>query len=112
MKVYGTKVIPPVAEKRVTECTHAVCDMCGVAKTSEAPTSYSGECNWAKKAYEVMNTTVVMVQGDCYPEGGNECMIQAQVCPECFDTKLLPFIRSFQNTVDNEMFPTKEQYDF
>lgn len=104
MKIYAERITPPVAEKRVIECTHAVCDICGEAKTSGEPIEHSGECNWATKPYDIHETTVTMTVGRSYEDGDSKCLISAHVCPECFDEQLLPFIRSFrkqENTGSN-----------
>lgn len=65
------------------------CDLCGaVAKSG----------NWESSTYEVaeveVEVTVHQKDGVSYPEGGNGTEYTADICPDCFKNKLIPWLES------------------
>lgn len=86
MKIYKTIEVP--ATKRQV-CIKRKCDLCGLESTKE---------DWSEGSYEINDTeikiSIVQKNGVCYPEGsfGTECEID--LCPGCFEDKLIPWLKS------------------
>lgn len=61
------------------------CDIC--KKT------YSGE-HWEKaSSYDVLETEVKLRTGSSYPEGGSGEETYFDICPTCFEEKLIPALK-------------------
>ena len=72
-----------------TNLVETTCDLCGaVAKQG----------NWESSVYEVneveVEVTVRRKDGVSYPEGGWGTALEVDICPKCFNDKLVPFLRS------------------
>ena len=84
MKIYKTKTI--TEEKIIFD--KLVCDICK---------RESNHRSWAS-GFDVDETEVkVSIKhrtGESYPEGGWGDKIEVDICPECFDNKLIPWLRS------------------
>jgi len=86
MKKYETRVIP----ERTEQCiTGTVCDLCGAK---------SFGVNWDQGYYKT-NETEVSVHikhetGISYPEGGSGTNYEIDMCPKCFQDKLIPWVKS------------------
>jgi hypothetical protein len=81
MKKY-TKIEVPA---RITsKHTSTVCDLCG-DETADS---------WRKGAFDAGETTVEVVAGTRYPEGGSGTKIEYDICPKCFMDKLIPWLES------------------
>jgi hypothetical protein len=78
MKHYKEIEIPARIEERLDKIT---CDVCGAVIRKKHPTS-------AEKA-EIIRTT-----GYNSPEGGSGTEISVDICCECFDTKIIPWLKS------------------
>src|SRR5512135_783535 len=109
MKVFENKVIPAVAEKEVSLCTHAVCDICGKTKTLKEPSNCSGICDWAENFYAILETEIRLTKGTRSYKSYESVTLAAHVCPGCFENRLLPFIKIFKNEQDRVLFPTIEE---
>lgn len=72
------------------EIIRVTCDICN----KEAPCPDDNECRWSGKGYEVDKIIVKRECGESYPEGGHLEIEEFDICPECFETKLLPFMIS------------------
>ena len=85
MRKYET-VKEVVEKERVVERT---CDLCG-AKAKPL--------GWECGCYEVQDADVEVTihrkKGEAYPEGGYGTTIIVDICPKCFDDKLIPFLRA------------------
>lgn len=68
------------------------CDLCGKAAPSLG-TVYP----WEEGRFDVTDTVVQvrLKSGKQYPEGGSGPLWAVDVCPECFQEKLLPWAASF-----------------
>lgn len=82
-----------VKKKRVVEdefCEELRCDLCG-AKAKR-------QNSWGDGWYDVNETevsvTVKQREGESYPEGGSGTEYEVDICPECFRTKLVPWLIS------------------
>lgn len=74
MKTVSVAAHEKQVEDRVT------CDLCG-AEIRE-------------KLYSAEEVTVCHRTGDSYPEGGSGTEVDVDMCGPCFDTKLVPWLRS------------------
>lgn len=70
-------------EDTITEST--TCDIC--KKT------YKGE-NWERGSYSVLETEVRFKTGSSYPEGGMGEETKFDICPMCFEHKLIPALKA------------------
>lgn len=81
-------------EKEVTrkhKVTSAIiCDLC----RKKNPLIGYDEDNWNEELYEIAKTTVSIEIGTSYPEGGSSTIRRMDICPECFETKLIPWLQS------------------
>ena len=66
-----------------------LCDMCGVKQ---------GWRDWSSSYYQIDETKVsIKIEhgiGTSYPEGGSCTTQEWDICPSCFETKLIPFLKS------------------
>lgn len=72
------------------ETDYVECELCK-SRTSD-------ESNWGGEAYRVNEVRVRLRGGTSFPEGGTITETIVDLCPECFETKLLPWIRSHGGT--------------
>jgi hypothetical protein len=63
------------------------CDSCGLVSTQ-----YGHE--WSKDTYEVLEVEVKFRKGSRYPEGDFTKTYCPDICPVCFEEKLIPFLKS------------------
>lgn len=86
MKVYEEQVVPATTKK---VCVRRKCDLCGVESKSS---------DWAGAWYEVNETDVrVTVKhrvGSQFPEGSSGEEYEVDICPECFQKRLIPWLKS------------------
>jgi len=98
MKHYEDRVIPERIEKRTT---HLTCDLCGVK---------SKGYDWVCGSYEVkeveLSVTIKHRTGESYPSGGSGSTFEIDMCPKCFQEKLIPWIQSQGGNV------REEEWDF
>ncbi len=88
MKHYKEVVIPERTEKRQDFTS---CDLCNERITDR-------DRNWS-----VNRVTIEKVAGDVYPEGGHTENTKFDLCCDCFDNKLAPFL--------NELGAKASEYD-
>ncbi|MEN6620099.1 MAG: hypothetical protein ABFD50_00910 [Smithella sp.] len=86
MKQFKTIVIPEhTSEKLVTR----TCDLCGLESKSS---------DWDAGVYEVEETEVKLSvrqkNGKSYPDGGWGTQYEIDLCPVCFTSKLVPWLKS------------------
>ena len=60
------------------------CDLCG---------RRSGEYRWKTSSLEQVETKVHIQYGSWFAEGGYGEEYEADLCPECFDEKLIPWLK-------------------
>ena len=71
--------------EKYTRCVAVVCDMCG----RENPGS-----DWSTEDRSVRETEIRYKTGaDLYPESGSGEELRVDLCPECFEQKLIPWLR-------------------
>lgn len=62
------------------------CDICGFKAKDEN--------NWAKEAWEREETTILLEEGFYYPDGNYGEKLSVDICPNCFKTKLVPWLEA------------------
>jgi hypothetical protein len=97
MKTYQ-KQIKPAQEHEVL--VQVKCDLCG--KTSAGNWS----ADWKENSYDATETEVRMRTGSNYHEGGNGDEITIDICPDCFTTKLIPWVKAHGGE------PTKKEWEW
>lgn len=88
MKTYKTITEP---QRQVKVEDKIVCDLCG--KQGE-----DGH-DWKRGLYDVAETTVQLRNGTRFPEGADITEYDLDICPECFEDKLIPWFKSQGGTV-------------
>jgi len=81
MKVYEKKIA--TTEREVFQ--GILCDICG---------SETVRGTWAFDPYSIDEVTIKHRCGSNFPEGGMGQEIEVDLCPECFDDKLVPWLRN------------------
>ena len=85
MKVYENVKIPSRVEKKLVS---RKCDLCGKI----------GADSWGGGCYEVLETemtvTIIQKEGNSYPEGGTGTEYEIDLCPDCFKSRLVPWLIS------------------
>lgn len=86
MKHYLKKLTPA---KEITVLDNVACDLCGkIAKSGD----------WGSSLWEVNETEIEMTvrqkDGISFPEGGHGTKYEVDICPDCFNTKLIPWLES------------------
>jgi hypothetical protein len=84
MKHYKEETVPQHTTEVLDQTT---CDLCNVDVGAELDT------------WEVDEVTVSRKAGCSYPDGGNGDTISVDLCGQCFNEKLLPFLKSEGATV-------------
>lgn len=85
MRRYEHKTYPAVTRRELVETK---CDLCGR--------------NLKEKNYEVREATIRVKVGESYPEGGTVVEREVDICPECVEEKVFPFLESLGATVHEE----------
>lgn len=76
----------PATTRTIVE--HTACDLCGF--TTKNTNNWGG-----KSSYDVDETTIEMQQGNNYgADGGNIKTTEVDICPTCFEKKLIPWLRT------------------
>lgn len=88
MKIYETRTPEPKPYRALVKRT---CDLC-------RKESRGGETEWDCATYEINETeiTIKIAQKDgaSYPEGGSGTKYDIDICPDCFNNKLIPWLIS------------------
>lgn len=88
MRIFAEKTIPA---KTSRELVSIRCDIC--TRQAKDPENWSG-----RSIYDIDGTTVRMEiqrsDGTSFPEGTRRTDIRFDICPTCFEEKLVPFLES------------------
>lgn len=82
MKTYR-QIIRPARADTVVDSLR--CDICHRKAEGD---------NWTKDMYDAAETVVRWKAGTSFPEGGSGATTEIDICPECFETKLIPWVES------------------
>lgn len=89
MKVYKTTIIPAVEEKVSKVFFHTVCDLCGVSdEGGDWPVGTTNKDNNVNKIEIEWKT------GWKYGVDENYDKFNIDMCPSCFQDRLLPWLKS------------------
>jgi hypothetical protein len=82
MKTYEEKLtpMPPKLQKFLKEIK---CDLCGKTTKNE----------WKTEYYDAFESEIKMKTGDNYPDGGAGELVEIDICPDCFTSKLIPWVK-------------------
>jgi hypothetical protein len=94
MKVTKVIQIPAKAEAVLD---YLKCDLCGAT---------THNYDWSPGQYDVTKPEVTLRIGSNYPEGGNHTETILDICPDCFEKKLIPWFKSQGGT------PRIEEHDW
>jgi hypothetical protein len=84
MKVTSMVHVPA---RDVEVVSHRVCDFPGCGQRTTPRGSYEiDKCE--------VKISVTHKEGSNYPEGGSGTELEIDICPECFTTKLLPWLKA------------------
>lgn len=72
------------------ETIKATCDLCGRAATRSTPI----ENAWDRESFEVADTEIRCRTGKSYPDSGGGLEWIVDLCPQCFQERLVPWLRS------------------
>ena len=98
MKHVKTVTIPATTRERLD---HLQCDLCGAK-------SNPGSDHWPPAGeYGLNSTSVKHASGNAWPDsGGDKTTLRFDICPSCFETKLVPWFAAQGAT------PRVEEVDF
>jgi hypothetical protein len=82
MKTYKETPVPATTRKDFVSVT---CDLC--KRVSKFP-------NFKESNFDALEIEVKMRTGNSYPEGGSGEEVSFDICPECFQKKLMPFLQA------------------
>lgn len=97
-----------VVETKVFETPREIvvevkCDLCG-KKAGLRRSDRGGE--WSENSYEIREVKVEMRIGDSFPEGSNWVATRYDICPWCFENRVMPFLE------DAGAAPTIDEHRF
>ena len=95
MKHYTEKQVPARTEKTFIKKT---CDLCGAESKR-----YS---DWPNVLYNTSETIVAHRVGNAFPEGGCGSEYFCDLCPDCFWSKLMPWLN------EQGCEPHKKEWEF
>ena len=86
MKIYKEEIVTFPKKTVISR----KCDLCPAKSKSE---------EWESKGCYDVNETEISVEirqkeGESYPEGGSGKKYEIDLCPKCFKTKLIPWLKS------------------
>ena len=95
MKIYKNRVVP---EHIIQVVDKRTCDLCG----------FVADATWNSGIYEIEETEIhVKVHqrsGETYPEDSFGTIYDIDICPVCFENKLVPWLRSQGANIKEEVF--------
>lgn len=89
MRIYKKVMVPAREEERVSA---VVCDICKHSNHM-ASDNHCGGVEWGG-TFDVAEVNISIKEGSQYPESGSGTLISFDVCPRCFQEKLVPYIVS------------------
>ena len=101
-EIIGTEIISARPEKTVDKVVGIKCDLCD--RTGKP--AIDNEADWSDLHCEIEITSLSYESGCHYPEGGSTETEKFHVCPECWNSKLKPWMAS-QNAI-----PTLSQSEY
>lgn len=95
----------PQPPKETTVTTKVECDLCHkpAPRPENNPGPYGGQGPWAAGSYDLEAIRVSRVTGTAFPEITTTVTETFDVCPACWDDKVVPFF------ADHKSKPTVEE---
>jgi hypothetical protein len=84
MKITKNVIVP---EKTISDTIGVKCDICGIEK-------HSVHCDWGDGHYDVDKIEISRVVGTRYPGDYDVERLGFDICPDCWDAKLIPWMAS------------------
>ena len=81
MKTYEARQRPSSTYEALVETK---CDLCGKTTKSE----------WKNGSFDATETEIRLRTGSSYPEGGGGEETEIDICPDCFTSKLIPWVQA------------------
>jgi hypothetical protein len=79
---YFVEIKVPETIRKVQQ--YIECDLCKKHHTN----------NWKESIYDDVEVEICLRIGRSYPDGGSGENISFDICPDCFNTKLIPWMKS------------------
>lgn len=97
------KIVKREVKEVETKTEEMYCDFCG---------KKADRCDWSDGTYRLDDTEIRVSirhkRGECYPECSWGTLTRVDLCPECFQNVLMPFI--VKNSKERRIFD--EEYDY
>jgi len=93
MKTYEEKIQP---ERKYQALVETKCDLCGKTTATE----------WKKNSGDATEVEVRLKTGWSCPDGGSGEETTIDICPDCYTSKLIPWVESQGGK------PTKKEWDW
>lgn len=92
MEIKKIRTIPPQPAREEEYVAAIRCDLCGIE--TRGSSQRTDGVNWLGGSYEFDRTRISRSIGSSYPEGGQSEKQEYHVCPECWESKLVPWFQS------------------
>lgn len=93
MRQYEEKIVPPKPQTTQQVFKIGSCDICG--KEAKSTEGIDDCLNWSKSHLYESNTVQIFNERKTnYPGSGSSDKNWFEICPDCFDTKVKPFLES------------------
>lgn len=92
MKHYEEIVVPPKPQTTQKKFKSGSCDICG--KETKREDDIEDTLNWSKGTYQSNMVQIFHETKTNYPDGGGSEKEYFEICPDCFDNKVKPFLES------------------
>ena len=80
------------------------CDICGATTEHDTHSGFEDEGNWSRSRPDVNFDIAVVAcsRGYSCRDGGHKKTTMFDVCPKCFEEKIVPIFPSVPRTVEND----------
>lgn len=95
MNVFEEVELPAVPAKTINQQIGVACDICLVFYEGSA-TDWKYHINWKRpngSSFDIQRTALFIEEGSSFGSDGTDITTRyTQICPNCFRTKVIPFI--------------------
>jgi uncharacterized protein (DUF2225 family) len=92
MRSHKTETHKKIVTK--TTSTTITCDICEASITKHGKHTGINGTNWAMYDFDFSTTILKIEIGNAYPEETFGERYEIDICPDCFEEKLIPWLRS------------------
>ncbi len=93
------EIIPPKPQAEKEVVTGVQCDICKKLVDGADETCEHGDIEW-DDGMDVSKTAVKLITGWSCSDGGAFEMISFHICPDCFESKLIPAIKGMSEGIE------------